>query len=97
MMDTTATPTGFLVHEQTSRTKRYVAGTNKTGTQLVVTLEQADAYRFDTKADAEAVVRQARVQYRGQWGVTTLYPRRQATWTEDEIAARIAARRAARR
>lgn len=97
MTDTTAAPLFFLVHETTNRGKRYVAGRNKSGSGLVVSLDQADAHRFDTEADAREVVTKARAQYRGVWGVTTVYPRRKPTMSQDEIAARVAARRAARR
>lgn len=59
MADTTATPVAFLVHETTNQGKRYMVGANRTGSGLVVSRDQADAYRFDTKEDALEVVRKA--------------------------------------
>lgn len=98
MADTNAAPLGFLVHEQTrNRGKRYVAGSSPRGANLVVTVEQAKGYRFDSKEEAQHVASLAQQQYRGQWGVTTLYPRRKPTMSQDDIAAKVAARRAARK
>lgn len=97
-METTRTeqPLGYVVFRTTARTRRYFVG-SRTGTKALVSDLQSDAWIFPTEEEARKVVRMAKAQHTGEWKYARLMPARKPTMSQDEIAAKVAARRADRK
>lgn len=77
----------------TPRTRTYFVGTKESG-RIVTSDFRADAHAFADRAEAHALRDYAARTHNGTWAVTV---RRAPTATADEIAARVAARRAERK